>query len=733
MRHFLFVNSLAQICICSRGDTFVALRHRQKQIFTARGCWVTRAYSLLCFYAKDSFYCFLIIALLLHTFSLQAKNRYTLGVVDTIGIHPQNHKTTQSWQTYLYEISDYEDNTLSEDDYETLCYMEEHPLNINTATQKDLEQLPFLTAAQGEEILEYINFHGAMLTLNELALIASLDEPQRRLLACFVYAGEMQKKKRPSLREILRYGRSELTLSLRQPLYERRGDNNGYFGYNSRHSIRYAFDAGDRLRFGLLGAQDSGEPFFSCKNGMGYDHYSFFVQMRNIGALENIVAGHFRLQFGMGLVVNTGFSLGKMFMLSTLGRQSVGIRPSLTRSSAEYMQGVAATVRLGKNVRASAFVSYRPIDATLNDSGAIRTIVTTGYHRTQIEMEKKNNSNVLSTGMNICFAKNGFHAGTTASYVHYNRNLAPLTTTKYRRYYNTGNDFVNVGVDYGYTSHVFTLSGETATDKHGAIATLNTISATLSERLMLMALYRYYSFKYSSVYAKSFSDGGDVRNEHGAYLGIEWQAAHNVKLTAYADFAHSPWARYRISMPSNSFDALLSLAWTSHRLTLKARYRMRLRYRDNEAKTTMVRYDTHRTRLSATYDFGHGWNATTQGDFALTDYNIRDRGYMVTESVNGQWRWLRFSLNVNYFHTDSYDSRLYAYERSPLNSFSFPSFYGHGLRYAILLRTDIGRKLMAIAKIGVTDYFDRSTIGTGLQKVSASSMADIDLQLRWRF
>lgn len=69
-------------------------------------------------------------------------------------------------------------------------------------------------------------------------------------------------------------------------------------------------------------------------NTMGYDHYSFYVQMRNAGRVSNIVAGHYRVQFGMGLVANTGFSPGKTAILSTLGRSQNTVSPVATRSAA---------------------------------------------------------------------------------------------------------------------------------------------------------------------------------------------------------------------------------------------------------------------------------------------------------------------------------------------------------------------------------------------------------------
>ena len=65
-----------------------------------------------------------------------------------------------------------------------------------------------------------------------------------------------------------------------------------------------------------------------------------------------------------------------------------------------------------------------------------------------------------------------------------------------------------------------------------------------------------------------------------------------------------------------------------------------------------------------------------------------------------------------------------------LHEFSFPSFWGHGIRYALTARAELGRHALVLAKIATTDYFDRSQIGSGLQTIRASSMTDMELQLR---
>ena len=60
-------------------------------------------------------------------------------------------------------------------------------------------------------------------------------------------------------------------------------------------------------------------------------------------------------------------------------------------------------------------------------------------------------------------------------------------------------------------------------------------------------------------------------------------------------------------------------------------------------------------------------------------------------------------------------------------------FYGEGIRYWLMGRATIGKRLMLTAKAGVTDYFDRSSTGSGYQQVDGSSLTDLDLQVRWKF
>jgi len=56
--------------------------------------------------------------------------------------------------------------------------------------------------------------------------------------------------------------------------------------------------------------KDAGEQF-SGSSHTGYDFYSFHAQLNDIGKVKTIVAGDFRANYGQGLVLGSGFGMGK--------------------------------------------------------------------------------------------------------------------------------------------------------------------------------------------------------------------------------------------------------------------------------------------------------------------------------------------------------------------------------------------------------------------------------------
>jgi len=644
----------------------------------------------------------------------------------------------QQWEEAVYDVMGYDEDTAEgdlEDVMETLSALAQSPLDINSATRKDLEQLPFLTAGQIDDIENYLYHYGPMKSLSELRMISSLDPARLSLLRQFVtVTTRVERPEGLSLRHLGRHSRHQLMGYVQLPFFTRKGDRNGYLGYRYKHWLRYDLSLGNRLKAGLVASQDAGEPFLAGGNSLGYDFYSFFIQLKRQGMVENLVVGKYRLSAGMGLVLQSGFSLGKLALLQSLGRTTTGLRPHSSRSTNGYFQGAATTLRLSRRLSLTAFASYRGLDGTLNSKGEVQTLVTSGYHRTPTEMSKKNNTHATATGLRMDVSLHGLRLGANAVYTHLDRRLQPNSATAYRRYYAQGSNFVNASIDYAFERHRLSLAGETAIDGHGALATLNSLSLRLGGGLSLMALYRFYSYRYQSLYARGVSEGGRVQNESGAMGGISWQLSPRWRLQAYVDYAYSPWLRYQVSQPaSHAYDYLLSAAYASTIWSLEGRYRLRQRQRDNVAKTQLTNHREQRARLRLTLRPHHRLTTITQADGILHSFRERSHGYALSQQVAYTLGRLTANLAATYFNTNSYDSRIYLYERAPLYTFSFPSLSGHGLRYSLMLRATIARSLVATARIATTNYFDRTTIGTGYQQSEGSSQTTLDLHLRYVF
>ncbi|MDO5130780.1 MAG: helix-hairpin-helix domain-containing protein [Prevotellaceae bacterium] len=644
------------------------------------------------------------------------------------------------WEKWLDDImldGDYSEDT-HEELYENLLELQRNGINVNSATREDLLALPFVSEQQVMDILEYIHFHGALKSINELMSIESIDYSTRQLLQEFLYAGDKPEKGFPSLKNIMTWGKNELSLYTKIPTYERVGDtsNGDYLGYPYKFWARYSLSYAKNVRIGIVASQDAGEPFFSQSNKYGFDQYSGFIQINGLGSVESLIVGRYSVSAGMGLVMNNSFSLGKTAMLQDFGRQRNALRPHTSASENGYMQGAAATIRLSDAIRLTPFLSYRKTDATLNIDGSISSLIYTGYHRTISELNKKNNTSLTAGGMNVRWNLEDFSLGATAVFTHINRPLSPNKSATYKKIYPEGSNFFNASLNYSWLHYPFSVNGETAINANGAIATMNTLGWHLSQYVEVMGIYRFYSFNYYSLYANAFSEGGKTQNESGLYLGVRWQPKYGIDIQAYTDLAYFAWPRYGVSQSSYAIDNVVSASYKTGNWLLSGKYRLHLRQKDSKSVANLSWQTEHRLRIGAEWT-GGGWTSRSQLDFtsvsSTSESSSLSQGFMITENIGydiGKWQ---IFAGGKYFNTDGYDSRLYSYERAMPHTFSFPAYYGHGIRYSLVATWSPSPTLQFSAKAGITDFFDRSTISSGQQQINASSACDIEVGMRWRW
>ena len=415
---------------------------------------------------------------------------------------------------------------------EDLAELKEQPININDATKEQLERFPFLSDKMIENILYYIYKYGPMITEKELMMVKDMDIQTARLLKMFITFQYTEKEEyKPTIKNILKYGKQELCTRLDIPFYTRavyhpytseyikENPNKRYLGHSFYHNIRYQFHYSDKIYIGLTAEKDAGELFFVGKNQKGYDYYSPYIYIRNLGRVKALALGNYRLNYGYGLVMNTDFSMGKTTTLSTLGNKSNGIKKHSSTDEYNYFQGIAGSIRLTNRFTADAFYSFRQMDGIV-DKLFITSIKEDGYHRIPRDYEKKHTFTNQLIGSNLHYNGRYFEVGLTGVYNVFNKVLNP-TARIYNKYYPRGRDFFNISTYYKFFWKKFTLSGETAMDKNGKLATLNILRYSPKESFQLMVMNRFYDVSYQSIYARSIGEGSSVQNESGFYIGLE--------------------------------------------------------------------------------------------------------------------------------------------------------------------------------------------------------------------
>lgn len=430
---------------------------------------------------------------------------------------------------------------------EELQELAEHPLNLNTATREQLEQLPFLSDQLIENILYYLYKYGAMLSINELWGVEGMDWRTRRYLQDFVYVGEVPADRKPDWRKIWTRNKQELLTRVGRSLNQKAGyagysaetldkyPNRKYLGDAFYHNIRYRFSFANRLFFSFSAEKDAGEPFFRGANRKGYDFYAASFLLQDIGQLKTLVLGNYRANFGYGLVLNTGASMGLGTSVASFGRMGSGLTRFTSTAETGYLRGIGGTWQWNKRWNVSAFYSFRNLDA-LVDNSEIRSFKTDGMHRLQKDLEKKNTVSNHLVGSHLSYNGKYLEAGLTAVYNYYDKLLNPVEKL-YNRFEPRGRQFLNVGLHYKwFLSHRWMWAGETAIDRQGAIATLNTIRYSPTVHTTWILINRYYDKRYHSLLSNAWGENSKTSNEAGICIGLETKILQSVNLSAYGDF-----------------------------------------------------------------------------------------------------------------------------------------------------------------------------------------------------
>ena len=88
------------------------------------------------------------------------------------------------------------------------------------------------------------------------------------------------------------------------------------------------------------------------------------------------------------------------------------------------------------------------------------------------------------------------------------------------------------------------------------------------------------------------------------------------------------------------------------------------------------------------------------------------------------------SARIEYFESDGYDARIYAYESDVAYNYSVPAVYGKGNRYYINISIDVNKRISIWCRWLQTIYKSATSIGSGFEKIPGNKLSELKIQTR---
>ncbi len=624
-----------------------------------------------------------------------------------------------------------------------LIFLSQHPINLNRLTRKQLEQIPFLRDDQIDQMVDYLFKHKSFETLYELQLVNGMDAITIQNLLPFIFIGPIEVSSL-NFQQLISKAEQQFFLRGTTCLQEKKGfsqDTSSSPGLNSRylgdtyaHSFRYRLTSNDQLQIGIIGDKDAGEPFLGSKyNKSGYDYYSFHVGLSNVGFLQRLVVGDYKLSFGQGLLINNGFSLCKNTSGSNTGYSNQGIRFHYSSSESDFLRGVATTLKFGGG-EYSFFYSDRTLDA-IGDS-VITSFKEDGIHRTTSDFSKKNILPMALYGGHVNYNLYGLEVGFTALSYHFEKEIYPKPND-YNLYYFRGRDNFDIGMDYRLHIGKLHFFGELAQSRNGAKASIISVQSPVTSDFQLLASYRNYAKDYQAYYANPFKESASF-NERGFLLSATYQPLYTFKLSLYADWFAYPWLKFGVDSPSSGSDYRATIDYLpSERWSNRLDIRFRQKEKNGLESQVLQDYSTTNLIYQSIYDFSPSWKLKTL--FAYNRYKEEfapsSSGCLFSESLvwNSTDELIRVEACGSIFNTDDYDSRVWLYENSGLYASSSTSLYGKGCRLSSSIRYKIRESLTLWIRYAQTTYSNRELIGSALEQIKGNNKSDLSFYIQWLF
>jgi hypothetical protein len=261
------------------------------------------------------------------------------------------------------------------------------------------------------------------------------------------------------------------------------------------------------------------------------------------------------------------------------------------------------------------------------------------------------------------------------------------------------------------------------------------VLGSLTHQLDISLLYRYFSRDYYSFYSNAVAENTTPQNEVGLYWGWKQVFSKKYSLTGYVDLFRFPWLRYRGYAPSDGSEWLMRFNYQPSKsvlLFVQAREESKIRNLPDDRTL-------YQTGLGIKRNFWINCDYTTDTGLSFktriqcSTYKLEgqsSRGFVLVQDIS--YDVGRFSIAGRYslFDVDDYENRLYIYERDVWLAFSFPTYYGVGVRQYAMVQYKVGRRVDLWLRWAHSRFTDRQTLGSEGETIHGNVTNDVKLQVR---
>jgi hypothetical protein len=646
--------------------------------------------------------------------------------------------------------------------YENLIQFYQEPLNINAAGAGDLRLFFFLSERQINNILRYREHYGHYLSHYELQYVPGMDRLSIERLLPFIRIEGVESRKLALKKRWQQATNRYLILRQSRILEPQRGyliadtltDAALYNHYpGSPHQLysRLRISRPGSMSLGFTMEKDAGEQWKwqPAEDRYGADFWSYHVQLERVGPLDQVTVGDFTLQTGQQLVLGSGLGLGKGAMtVRSVGRSQQGVRPYTSAIEGGHFRGSAVSLKIPytKNrLGLTAFFSSTRRHASLKYSSVaetahFNTIDQSGLFRTQTELQKKNQVDEQTTGINLFYTNRFQNLQAGVNFLNLRYSIPQLPNQRlYKAVGFQGKHHQLASSYFTYQKGHWHAFGEMAISSDWERGLVGGISAVLNSYLESVWLFRHYSQGFHSPFGNSFGEASRNTNEEGLYWGLQLEPFGRVRLSAFYDVFRFQWLRFRVDAPSRGYEYLVRASYEINRDTdILLQYRQESKGTNLSSDTVSFRPVENGIRRNAMLIFEHRPAEVLRLKTRLhhSAFSLHDSlsyGWVAAQDISYTWKRLKLDARIAFISTDDYQNRQYLYENDLLYSFTVPAYAGHGFRYYLLMRYKLNRYLSSWVRWSTTIYEDRDVVGSSLDEIDGNRRSQIKVQLIYKF